>query len=403
MNHLIDSLAVESDAKILFLILDGLGGLPDLDQGGTELEVATTPNMDALARKSVCGFLDPIHPGITSGSGPGHLGLFGYDPVETDIGRGLLGAAGVGFPLTDRDLAIRCNFCNLDDKGHITDRRAGRIDSELNRARCSAIMKALRPIEGVEIFLSTEKDHRAVLVVRGDNLSDDLVETDPQATGVPARHPDPLSEGANKASTVLADFLSQVGEILSGEMQANSLLLRGYAKHRRLPSLTERFKLKNPLAMATMPMYLGIGRLIGMEPVEGLGTIEEEVEALREHFHEERDFFFLHVKKTDSYGEDGNFDAKKKVIEEVDRLLPDILALSPSVLVITGDHSTPSQMRAHSFHPSPVLIASDLARVDGATQFGETACITGGLGRNRAQDLMGLSLAHAGRLRKFGA
>lgn len=402
-SALIDSLAIDSDAKIVFLILDGLGGLPDSERGGTELEIAHTPNFDALARRSVLGLLDPIHPGVTSGSGPGHLGLFGYDPVATDIGRGLLGAAGVGFPLTERDVAIRCNFCDRDGEGRVTDRRAGRIDSSVNRARCEKIVSELQPIDGVEIFLQTEKDHRAVLVLRGDHLSDELVETDPQAISVPPRTPAPLQPEARSTSEALIAFLAQVEEILSEETRANFLLLRGYARYRKLPSLTERFKLKNPLAIATFPMYLGIGRLLGMEAHREAATVEEEIEALRQRFSEERDFFFIHIKKTDSYGEDGNFEGKKKVIEEVDALIPAVCELNPSVLVVTGDHSTPSQLKAHSWHPSPLLLFSEVARVDGNREFSESACVLGGLGRNRAQDLMGLSLAHALRLKKFGA
>ena len=397
----IDSLVIPNDTKIIFLIMDGLGGLPMGGRDHTELEAASTPNLDALAKKSVCGLLDPIGYGITPGSGPAHFALFGYDPIKNNIGRGILEAAGIDFPMTERDLLIRLNFATIDKSGIVIDRRAGRIDNETNMRICGKLQKNIRNLSDVEVIFEPVREHRALLVLRGENLRDEIQETDPQKTGLAPFPPDALVTEAEGTALILRKLIDKAGEVLSDENKANMMLMRGYSRYRRYPYISERFGL-NALAIAGYPMYRGIARLLGMVIGPQPGTIKEEIAALRDNYGR-YDFFFVHVKPTDSRGEDGNFDAKVKVIEEVDSLIPLVMDLNPDVLVVTGDHSTPAALASHSWHPLPVLLHSSTCRPDRVERFGETACITGGLGRMPTVHLMGLALAHARRLEKFGA
>jgi 2,3-bisphosphoglycerate-independent phosphoglycerate mutase len=397
----IDSLVVKNSTKIIFLIMDGLGGLPMGQGDQTELEAAKTPNMDALAEKSVCGLLDPVGYGITPGSGPAHFALFGYDPVKNNIGRGILEAAGIDFPMTERDLLIRINFATIDKNGVIIDRRAGRIDNATNERICKKLQDKIRKISDVEIIFEPVREHRALLVLRRDRLREEIQETDPQKTGLPALPPKALIPEAEETSGILQKLVDEAQAALSDEEKANMLLLRGYSTYRRYPYLSERFGL-NALAIATYPMYRGIARLLGMVIGPQPDSLKGEIVALRENYGK-YDFFFVHVKATDSRGEDGNFDAKVKVIEEVDSLIPMVTDLKPHVLVITGDHSTPAALASHSWHSLPVLLYSATARPDRVKRFGERDCISGGLGRMPTVHLMGLALAHAGRLEKFGA
>ena len=397
----IDSLVVKNGTKIVFLIMDGLGGLPMGEKDQTELEAARTPNMDALAGKSVCGLLDPIGYGVTPGSGPAHFALFGYDPIKNNIGRGILEAAGIDFPMTERDLLIRINFATIDKNGVIIDRRAGRIDNETNKRICGKLQDEIRRISDVEVIFEPVREHRALLALRRDRLREEIQETDPQKTGLQALLPKALIPEAEETSGILQKLIDKAREVLADEEKANMLLLRGYSTYRRYPYLSERFGL-NALAIATYPMYRGIARLLGMVIGPQPDSLRGEIMALRENYGK-YDFFFVHVKATDSRGEDGNFDAKVKVIEEVDSLVPMVMDLKPDVLVITGDHSTPAALASHSWHPLPVLLNSATARPDRVKRFGERDCISGGLGRMPTVHLMGLALAHAGRLEKFGA
>jgi len=397
----IDSLVVKNGTKIVFLIMDGLGGLPMGEKDQTELEAARTPNMDALAGKSVCGLLDPIGYGVTPGSGPAHFALFGYDPIKNNIGRGILEAAGIDFPMTERDLLIRINFATIDKNGVIIDRRADPIDNETNKRICGKLQDEIRRISDVEVIFEPVREHRALLALRRDRLREEIQETDPQKTGLQALLPKALIPEAEETSGILQKLIDKAREVLADEEKANMLLLRGYSTYRRYPYLSERFGL-NALAIATYPMYRGIARLLGMVIGPQPDSLRGEIMALRENYGK-YDFFFVHVKATDSRGEDGNFDAKVKVIEEVDSLVPMVMDLKPDVLVITGDHSTPAALASHSWHPLPVLLYSATARPDRVKRFGERDCISGGLGRMPTVHLMGLALAHAGRLEKFGA
>ncbi len=396
-----DSVVVTNESKIVFLIIDGLGGLAMEGKGGTELRVARTPNLDDLAARSICGLLDPVAPGITPGSGPAHLALFGYDPVKWNIGRGVLEAFGIDFPLQENDVAARGNFATLDAEGKIVDRRAGRISTETNQGLCAKVRERVDLAPQAEYYFEPVRDYRVVLVLRGEGLHDDLTDTDPQALGVEPLACQATDPRAEETAELVNRFLSQAQEVLAREERANGILLRGFAKYRRYPSMEERFGLKC-LAIANYPMYRGLARLVGMELHPVGKDIRGEFAALSERYRE-FDYFFLHVKEPDSRGEDGNFDAKVQLLEEIDGLVPWILALRPDVLVVTGDHSTPAKLRSHSWHPLPVLLHSTYARVDEVERFDEISCARGGLGRMPMVNLMSLALAHALRLTKYGA
>jgi 2,3-bisphosphoglycerate-independent phosphoglycerate mutase len=399
--HMISELLVSNSTKIVFLIMDGLGGIQMEGKGGTELQAARTPHLDQLAEVSSCGLLDPVGPGITPGSGPAHFALFGYDPIQYNIGRGILEATGIDFPLTEKDVVARMNFATVDSGGKVTDRRAGRISSETNQRVCQKIRQGLKPRAGLEVIVETVKEHRGILVLRGEGLRGEIQDTDPEREGVPPLEARPLAPEAKETAARVQNVLSQVGKILADEPKANMVLLRGFAKHTRYPSMKERYGL-NSLAIAAYPMYRGISRLVGMTVLSNVSNLEEEFKALEENF-SKYDFFFLHVKQTDSRGEDGNFDAKVAVIEEVDRYLPRVRALKPDVLVVTGDHSTPAKLASHSWHPLPAILYSSYCLIDRVRQFDEVSCIQGALGRMRSVDLMPLALANARRLNKFGA
>ncbi len=400
-SALIDDLAIANDKKIVLLVLDGLGGLQTSEHPTTELEAANTPNMDKLVAENTCGLMIPVEPGVTPGSGPGHFGLFGYDPVDANIGRGVLSAAGLEFELTDRDVAARVNLATIDESGNISDRRAGRIATEENKRICQILREKVKLSDGVEFFLTTEKEHRVLLVIRGEGLGGNVQDTDPQIVGVPPLAPKALSPDSEKTSHYLAEFLEQVKVALKDEPQGNMMTLRGIAKHRRYKTLEERFKLK-ALSIANYPMYRGISRLVGMDIAPVSNDFQGQIEELKRSL-DKYTFFFMHVKATDAAGEDGNFANKVAAIEEIDKQLPGITALNPDVLMITGDHSTPCAMSAHSWHPIPVAFGASIARRDAVTAFHENACLHGGLGTFESQHLMSLALAHAGKLAKFGA
>lgn len=397
-----DDLVEAAETRIVFLVMDGLGGLPDPQTGRTELETAATPNLDRLAQRSALGLLEPVGRGITPGSGPGHLGLFGYEPLRWTIGRGVLSALGVGFDLREGDVAVRLNFATVDAEGRVIDRRAGRPSDEEGRRLVARLQEGVQsPMAGVELFFEGEKEHRLVLVLRGSNLSAELSDTDPQETGVPPLHVRPLADGAEPSARLVQSVLTEANRVLADEPRANAVLARGFAAYERYPSLADRFKLRSR-AIARYPMYGGVARLLGMEVLPIPATDADSIAALTTGF-DQYDFHFVHFKAVDSRGEDGDFGAKVAAIEAVDELIPRIEALQPDVLVVTGDHSTPSRYRAHSWHPVPILLASPWTRPDAGATFGERSCRLGELGIFPAVELMTLALAHAGRLAKFGA
>ncbi len=398
-GQLPDALTSETGGKIILLVADGLGGLPHPETGLTELETAKTPNLDALVTEGSTGLHVPIAPGLTPGSGPAHMGLFGYDPVEYLIGRGVLEALGIGFDLREGDVAVRINFATVDADGNITDRRAGRIPNEV----CEELSARLDTIElpGVELFFRPVKEHRAALVLRGGGLAGDLNDTDPQATGVPPLPVTAQCPEEERTAELLNTFVAKAREMLTDQPKANAITLRGIAERTRIPTFGERFKLR-AAAIAGYPMYRGVAGLVGMDVLPIASTPEAMATMLKENWND-YNFFFMHYKYTDSTGEDGNFDAKVKATEEFDTVVPGVRAVNPDVLLVTGDHSTPSALASHSWHPVPVAILSAAIRRDANTTFGETACLTGSLGRMRAVDLMPLMLSHAGRLAKFGA
>ena len=396
-----DDLAETNGGKIVLVVMDGLGGLPDSKTGMTELEAANTPNLDRLAGSSALGLHLPVAQGVTPGSGPGHLALFGYDPTEWNIGRGVLSALGVGFELKPGDVATRLNFATVDGEGKITDRRAGRPSDDESKRLVEKLRERVKAPGGVQLFFESEKEHRVVLVFRGRALSADLDDTDPQETGVPPLPVKAQNSGAAETASIVQQVLDAGREALKDEPAANALLARGFAAYGKYPSMQERFKLRC-LAIARYPMYRGVARLVGMEPLAAPDNYDETIDLLEQRYND-YDFHFVHFKPIDSRGEDGDYEGKKKAIEAVDPLIARIEALDPAVLIVTGDHSTPSQMKAHSWHPVPVLLKTKFARRGDAKQFGESACLRGELGIFRTVDLMSLALANAERLVKFGA
>ncbi len=399
MERIPRDLIRENEKKIVFLIMDGLGGLPMEPGGKTELESAATPHLDELAGESECGLHQPIGYGIAPGSAPGHLALFGYPPEDYPIGRGVVAAMGIGFPLKPKDVAARLNFATRDGEGRITDRRAGRIPTE----KCAELCEALKrvSIRGVEVFVQPVKDYRAVVVFRGEGLSDQVADTDPQVTGVKPLDPKATAPGGEKTAGVAAEFIRQAQEILKDRHPANAVLMRGFAELPQIPSLHQLYGLDG-LAAAVYPDYKGVARLVGMDVVEGLKDLGEQVEALRKGW-DSHTFFFMHHKYTDSKGEDGDFQGKVKEIEKVDRILPSIRELRPDVLVVTGDHSTPARLKSHSPHPVPFLIHAQAVRPDGVREFGERACARGLWGVIPGTILIRLALGYAEKLLKFGA
>ncbi len=398
-EELFEKISVKNEKRIVLIVLDGLGGIPYLE-GKTELEKAATPNLDRLAKEGSCGLSIPISYGITPGSGPAHLSLFGYDPLKYEIGRGVLEALGLGMEITKEDVAVRGNFATIES-GIITDRRAGRIPTDMNRDLILLLSKNIDEINGVKVILKSGREHRFALLLRGKGLSDEVSDGDPQKEGLPQKFPEPLSNRGRKTAEIASKFVKLTEEILKDKRPANTVLLRGFSLYPELPSMERMFKL-NPAAIATYPMYKGLARLVGMKILDSGEKVEDEIETLKSNW-EKHDFFYFHVKKTDSYGEDGNFHKKVELIEKFDSLLPEILSLKPDVLVVTGDHSTPAKMKSHSWHPVPFLLKSDYSFDDGLRGFNERECKKGSLGIFHALDVMALMLANSQKLEKFGA
>jgi 2,3-bisphosphoglycerate-independent phosphoglycerate mutase len=396
---LMKSLSITSPQKIVLLVLDGLGGLPRPDSGKTELETAHRPNLNRLASEGICGLTYPVGPGITSGSAPGHLALFGYDPIEFDIGRGVLEAVGVDFDLKPGDVAARGNFCSIDGDGNVTDRRAGRITTAESSELCR-ILDGMT-IGETRVFVQPVRDYRFIAVFRGGGLSAEATDSDPQLTGVPAKPIMALTPRAERLASIANEFVTQARTKLASHHPANMVLLRGFSVHPDWPSFEGVYKLK-AAAVASYPMYRGLARLVGMRVLQTGSSIADEFTTAERHL-KDFDFMFIHVKGGDAAGEDGDFERKVRVIEEVDRELPRLLSLNPDVVVVAGDHSTPALVKGHSWHPVPALLWSKVCRPDRETNFSETSGLTGGLGRISATSLMALAMANAFKLTKYGA
>ena len=397
--ELIKLVSRTSSTRIVLLVIDGLGGLPQPQTGKTELETANTPNLNQLASRGTCGLIDLVGPGITPGSAPGHLALFGYEPVSLNIGRGVLEALGVDFDLQQGDIAARGNFCTVDENGLVTDRRAGRISTD----KCAELCQLLDGlvIDEVKLFVCPVKEHRLIVVFRGEGLTSELSDSDPQQVGVAPKVVTALHPEAGRMASITNQFIAQANTTLAGHYPANMVLLRGFSQRPHFPTMGEVYKLK-PATIASYPMYRGLAKLVGMEVLETGTSIEDEFVTLKQNY-ANYDFFFLHIKGTDSAGEDGDFDRKVRIIEQVDRAIADLITIEPDVIVVTGDHSTPALLRGHSWHPVPILLYSKWCRPDRVTEFSESACVSGGLGRFPATQIMPLAMANALKLNKFGA
>jgi 2,3-bisphosphoglycerate-independent phosphoglycerate mutase len=405
LDSLYSELTLKTNAKLVLLVLDGVGDIATRAQGYmTPLEAASTPNLDALCKDAAQGRMLPVAPGITPGSGPGHLALFGYDPLEFQVGRGVIEALGLGIELHAGDVAARANFCTLDAKGIVTDRRAGRIETKLCEELCELLAQKVKKIGDTQVIIKAGKGHRFVVVFRGKGLEGPLSDADPHREGLPVPSVKPLnpkSVKAKKAAKLVADFYKAALPVIAGKHPANGFLLRGIAHQPAIPTFQERYGLR-PGCIAVYPMYKGLAQLVGMTKLEGPQSIAEQFERyLKEYAN--YDYFFIHFKYPDMYGEDGNFDAKKKAIEELDAALPILLRKRPEVLAVTGDHSTPCAVKGHSWHPQPVLITAFCSGSDKLDRFTETGANKGSLGVFEAKYLIRLMQANAKMFDKFGA
>jgi 2,3-bisphosphoglycerate-independent phosphoglycerate mutase len=405
LDNLYSKLTVKTKAKLVLVVLDGLGDLATKEQNFlTPLEAAHTPNLDPLARLGAQGRMIPVAPGITPGSGPGHLGLFGYDPLEYEVGRGVIEALGLGLELKAGDIAARANFCTLNQKGIVTDRRAGRVETKITEELCALLSRKIKKIGDAQVLIKAGKGHRFVVIFRGPGLEGPLTDADPNREGVPvpvAVPVDPKSAGQKKTAALVAEFYKQALPVLAGKHPANGFLLRGIAHQPAIPLFHDRYQLK-PACLAVYPMYKGLAQLVGMTLLQGPQTIAEQFQRYLVEF-DNYDYFFIHYKYTDMYGEDGNFEAKKKAVEDLDAALPILLQKQPDVLAITGDHSTPCAVKGHSWHPQPVLLLSARSGSDKLERFTETGANLGSLGIFEAKYLIRLMQANAMMFDKFGA
>ena len=404
IRPVLETLVLENSTKIVLLVLDGLGDLPNSERADrTPLEAARTPNLDAIVPRSALGRLLPVAPGITPGSGPGHLGLFGYDPIEHQVGRGVLEALGASLPLQKGDVAARANFCTVDGAGIVSDRRAGRISGEISAKLVAKLSSAVARIEDVDLVMRAGMGHRFVVVLRGPGLSGEVSDADPHHEGkaIPPAHALGKDPGSEKAARIVNTFTARAREVLKGEHPANAVLVRGLSARPYLAGYLERFKLR-ACAIAAYPMYRGVAELAGMSVIPTADGAQQAFATAASRWGE-FDYFFIHIKGTDMAGEDGNFEAKVATIEQVDAALPALLALAPDVLCVTGDHSTPVPMKGHSWHPVPVLVHAEFAGADLAPRFHERAARAGSLGVLASRDLIAVLLANAGRLDKYGA
>jgi len=401
-DKILSAIVRENKKKILLLVLDGIGGIPHKITGKTELETAKTPQLDRFAEEGSCGTMTPVLKGITPGSGPGHISLFGYDPVETQIGRGTLECLGIGMDLAKNDIAIRGNFAAIDGNSIVTDRRAGRISTEENKKLVSLISGKIKELSGVKIHLQTVKEHRCAIVLKGEGLNPGVSENDPQKEGLPLKPLEALDKDSEKTAAVLREFEKRVADILKDAgSKAKIILLRGISRLPHIPTFKEKYKL-DAVCIASYPMYKGVSKVAGMDIAEAGETVEDEFRTLEEIYNR-YNFFFMHIKKTDSYGEDGNFRSKVKIIEDIDSKIWQLRKMDFESIAITGDHSTPAVMKGHSWHPVPLIIKSPNAIPDGVKNFTERECSKGILGNIYSKELMYLLLACALKLDKFGA
>jgi len=398
-QQFIHELISPNNSKIVLLVMDGVGDITN-EEALTPLMKASTPNLDKLAQLSDLGQTVPVIQGVTPGSGPGHLGLFGYDPIKYQIGRGILEALGEDIEVRELDVVARGNFATIDGN-IVVDRRAGRPATEESAKVVEILNSNIKEIEDVKITFYPGKEHRFVLKLTGEGLHDNIEDADPQKEGKPIKYTSPLSTEAEKTARIVNKLLDRIKEVLKDQPRMNFALVRGFSKYPKLPQFPEVYKLKAG-AIAVYPMYKGLAKLVGMTIIPTGQTIEDEIETLKKEWNN-YDFFFVHVKKTDSYGEDGKFDEKVHVIENVDKVIPEILALNPDVLVITGDHSTPCPMKGHSFHPVPAMFYAKFTRKGLSKAFNEFECARGTIGNIHATDVMNLILGYSGRLEKFGA
>lgn len=407
------------EKRVLLLICDGLGDRPVKALGGlTPLQAARKENLDWLASGGVSGLLDIISPGIPPGSDTAHLALFGYDPYQVYTGRGPFEAAGVGLEVRQGDVAFRCNFATMDDKGRIVDRRAGRIKE--GTAQLAEALDGME-LEGVEVRFKEGTEHRAALLLRGDGLDPLVSDADPHSAGLPLAKVKPLSRQAEKTARVVNKFLERASQILArhpvnldraerGLPVANVLLPRGAGVFPTMPSVKERWGVEFT-AIAGVALIKGICRSLGMKLIEVMGAtggldtdmgakMAAAVKALEGH-----GVVVVSIKATDVAGHDRNPELKRQLIERVDESLRPIRECFQEdwIIAVTADHTTSSETGDHSGDPVPLLVFGEGVRIDDVTTYDEVAAARGGLGRLRGRDLMPLLMDLSDKTGKFGA
>jgi len=400
--------------KYLLIICDGMGDLPIAELGNkTPLEAASTPNLDRLAQNGKLGLMYVLGKGIRPNSDEAHLVLLGYDLEKDYPGRGPIEAAGVGIVLQEGDVAIRANLATIDQDLHVIDRRAGRIKD------CSAFIKDLdgMEIDEVKFVLKPGTGYRVALVMRGKGLSDQITNSDVHyATedkivehweGLPVNVIKPLDDSVEAKFTaeVLQRFLERAHEVLeknphngkrqeNREVKGNYLLTRGPGYFKQLQSFKEKWG-KTACCIAGAGLYKGLGVMAGMDLIEVSGAtgmpdtnVGAKIQAAREQL-KNYDFVFVHIKPTDIFSEDGNWQGKREFIEKID-LAIDFLEETGTVICVTADHSTPCILKDHSADPVPLLINRPGEFGDGIEKFSEPFCAKGSLGAIEGKDLMKL-------------
>ncbi|ENN96071.1 cofactor-independent phosphoglycerate mutase [Methanocaldococcus villosus KIN24-T80] len=404
--------------KIIIFIIDGLGDRPN-EKGETPLKIAKKPTMNRIAEEGICGLMNAIDIGIRPGSDTAHLAILGYDPYKVYTGRGPLEAFGLGLDLKEGDIAFRCNFATVDDNFIVKDRRAGRLDFETAKILEKEIDGL--EIDGVKVIFRS-KGYRGALVLRGEGLDYMVTDADPHKDNVKVEEVKPLRKEAEKTAEILNKLLKIIYNKLKdhpvnierekkGLPPANIILPRGAGIVPKVEKFYEKYKMKGAVICGTA-LIKGIGKMLGLDVIEVEGAngtpnsnIMGKAKALLNNL-DKYDFFLINVKAADEAGHDGKFELKKEIIEKIDNMLSYIfenINKDSVYFVLTGDHSTPIEVKDHSADPVPIVIWGKSVRKDDVKEFDEFACAKGGLHWIKGEHVMRILLDLTNRNEKFGA
>ncbi|MDD3408250.1 MAG: 2,3-bisphosphoglycerate-independent phosphoglycerate mutase [Methanobacteriaceae archaeon] len=411
--------------KGIILVMDGMGDRPlkELDNQ-TPLQAANTPNMDKMAECGITGIMDSIRPGIIPGSDTAHLSILGYDPYEVYTGRGPFEASGVGLDVIPGDIAFRCNFSTADENGIITDRRAGRIREGTKDIVDVLNTMVIKGYEDIQIIFKESTGHRAVLVLRGEGLSDKVTDADPKVEGKKPkivestdgseeakRTADLLNKIVEKSYEMVKNHPVNIGRMEENKPPANIIIPRGAGAVPKVEHINEKYEV-NSACIAETGLFMGIGRFAGMDIIEmddvtgGVDTNLDNIidTIINQVNNTDHNFFLINIDGADEAGHDGNAIQKKEFIEKVDKIvMSKLLNLKNVVLFLTADHSTPISVMNHSGDPVPVIINSPEVRVDDVKEYNEFAVAKGGLCRIRGSDVMNIVMDLMNNSHKFGA